>query len=468
MRQLNDSVYVYFKSVNNGSNLITSEVFGKLVQTNGSVSEFLIFSQTETTNDFNQYMITDLVSAGTDGSLFILKNNLYKVDVLAFSCDQSLLPSNPWSINTNFGTTGKITIQSTINFSCEPLNAKGAYTSNGLILFAEKPGMSKSDLFRIRVDGTNGGSFAPTIITNAATNQYHRIADVAVINDTTFAVADDYYLYALNTSTNWWQHNYQPRVWKVNLINNSPSFLSLGASVNFNDNFNYQTINRIYLDSQYRLWVLGLKRNEVVGGLKGYLMAISNYSSTPSIFYPISPQNVGGSTNYNFTDIKESPYTPGEYLLSGRTNTGMIAKVLPFQPDESDVVPVYTSDNTMNINNINWFYFSPSSGGNANNTKLIFNSGTIYPALGRLVPSNPSASLESLSKEILTVYPNPTCGMLMIRVSQPTNAVVSAANGTVIATLKLEGETVLDATHFTTGVYYLRTTEGQTMKFIKQ
>jgi hypothetical protein len=146
----------------------------------------------------------------------------------------------------------------------------------------------------------------------------------------------------------------------------------------------------------------------------------------------------------------------------------MIAKVLPFQPDESDVVPVYTSDNTMNINNINWFYFSPSSGGNANNTKLIFNSGTIYPALGRLVPSNPSASLESLSKEILTVYPNPTCGMLMIRVSQPTNAVVSAANGTVIATLKLEGETVLDATHFTTGVYYLRTTEGQTMKFIKQ
>jgi hypothetical protein len=58
--------------------------------------------------------------------------------------------------------------------------------------------------------------------------------------------------------------------------------------------------------------------------------------------------------------------------------------------------------------------------------------------------------------------------MLMITVSQPTNAVVSAANGTVIATLKLEGETVLDATKFATGVYYLRTTQGQTVKFIKQ
>jgi hypothetical protein len=76
--------------------------------------------------------------------------------------------------------------------------------------------------------------------------------------------------------------------------------------------------------------------------------------------------------------------------------------------------------------------------------------------------------LESLSKEILSVYPNPSSGMLMITVSQPTNAVVSSASGSVIATLKLEGETVLDATKFATGVYYLRTTQGQTVKFIKQ
>lgn len=468
MRQLNDSVYVYFKSVNNGSNLITSEVFGKVVHTNGSVSEYLIFSQTDTTNDFNQYMITDLVSAGTDGSLFILKNNLYKVDVLAFSCNQSLLPSNPWSINTNFGTTGKITIQSTVDFSCEPLNARGAYTSNGLVLFAEKQSSSKSDLYRILVDGTNGGSFTQTLITNAAINQYHRIADVAVINDTTFAVADDYYLYALNTSTNWWQHNYQPRVWKVNLINNSPVFLSLGASVNFNDNFNYQTINRIHLDSQNRLWVLGLKQNEVVGGLKGYLLAISNYSNTPTLTWPISPNTVGGSTNYNFTDIKESPYTQGEYLLSGRTNMGMIAKVLPFQPDEAVVIPVYTSDNTMNINNINWFYFTPSSGGNANNTKVIFNSGTFYPALGRLVPSNPSASLESLSKEILTVYPNPGTEIIRITSTAATNATFVSASGAILSNLELNGDTSIDVSSYAPGIYFIRTAEGQTVKFIKE
>jgi hypothetical protein len=79
-----------------------------------------------------------------------------------------------------------------------------------------------------------------------------------------------------------------------------------------------------------------------------------------------------------------------------------------------------------------------------------------------------SVGLEEDKLDWLTIQPNPTSGMLMIMVSQPTNAVVSAANGTVIATLKLDGETVLDATKFATGVYYLRTSEGQTVKFIKQ
>ena len=76
--------------------------------------------------------------------------------------------------------------------------------------------------------------------------------------------------------------------------------------------------------------------------------------------------------------------------------------------------------------------------------------------------------LEEDKLDLLTIQPNPTSGLLIITVSLPTTAVVSAANGTVISTLKLEGETVLDATQFATGVYYLRTSEGQTVKFIKQ
>ena len=79
-----------------------------------------------------------------------------------------------------------------------------------------------------------------------------------------------------------------------------------------------------------------------------------------------------------------------------------------------------------------------------------------------------SVGLDEDKLDLLTIQPNPASGMLMITVLQPTNAVVSAANGTVIATLKLEGKTVLDVTKYATGVYYLRTSEGQTVKFIKE
>jgi hypothetical protein len=79
-----------------------------------------------------------------------------------------------------------------------------------------------------------------------------------------------------------------------------------------------------------------------------------------------------------------------------------------------------------------------------------------------------SVGLEEDKLDLLTIQPNPTSGLLIITVSQPTNMVVSAANGKFITALKLEGETVLDATQFATGVYYLRTSEGQIVKFIKQ
>jgi hypothetical protein len=79
-----------------------------------------------------------------------------------------------------------------------------------------------------------------------------------------------------------------------------------------------------------------------------------------------------------------------------------------------------------------------------------------------------SVGLNEDKLDLLTIQPNPTSGLLMITVSQPTVAVVTAANGKVVAALKLEGETVLDASQFATGVYYIRTSEGQTVKFIKQ
>ncbi len=79
-----------------------------------------------------------------------------------------------------------------------------------------------------------------------------------------------------------------------------------------------------------------------------------------------------------------------------------------------------------------------------------------------------SVGLEEDKTLVLGVQPNPTFGVLNISVSYPTSAVITASNGTVVKTLALEGVKTIDVSSFATGVYYIRTSEGQTVKFIKE
>jgi hypothetical protein len=76
--------------------------------------------------------------------------------------------------------------------------------------------------------------------------------------------------------------------------------------------------------------------------------------------------------------------------------------------------------------------------------------------------------MEEDKLSLLEIRPNPTHGILMITVSEPTTAVVTAANGVVVAKLTLDGDTLLDASEFAMGIYLIRTAEGKTAKFVKQ
>ena len=80
------------------------------------------------------------------------------------------------------------------------------------------------------------------------------------------------------------------------------------------------------------------------------------------------------------------------------------------------------------------------------------------------------ANLGIENQEINTVnlYPNPTSHLVNLVAAQPTTAVFMAANGTVLATIELNGQTTIDVSTYATGVYFIRTTEGQTVKFIKE
>jgi len=58
--------------------------------------------------------------------------------------------------------------------------------------------------------------------------------------------------------------------------------------------------------------------------------------------------------------------------------------------------------------------------------------------------------------------------VLNITVSYPTSAEITASNGAILKTLALEGVKTIDVSTYAPGVYFIRTAEGQTVKFIKE
>ena len=68
----------------------------------------------------------------------------------------------------------------------------------------------------------------------------------------------------------------------------------------------------------------------------------------------------------------------------------------------------------------------------------------------------------------LVALPNPTHSTLTIKVNKPASANVFNAQGVFIQPLELEGETNLDVLHFDAGVYFILTSEGRSLKFIKE
>jgi hypothetical protein len=80
-----------------------------------------------------------------------------------------------------------------------------------------------------------------------------------------------------------------------------------------------------------------------------------------------------------------------------------------------------------------------------------------------------SATASILENEIsIELFPNPASDKFTITTSTPTSALINTANGATLSTVELNGETVVDVSNYAPGVYFIRTTEGQTLKFIKE
>jgi hypothetical protein len=76
--------------------------------------------------------------------------------------------------------------------------------------------------------------------------------------------------------------------------------------------------------------------------------------------------------------------------------------------------------------------------------------------------------IEEEALNTLNIYPNPSKGNVTIQSNFPTTISLVDINGTVLLNTELTGSTQVDLSAFAAGIYFIQTSEGQTLKLVKE
>jgi len=82
--------------------------------------------------------------------------------------------------------------------------------------------------------------------------------------------------------------------------------------------------------------------------------------------------------------------------------------------------------------------------------------------------ANPILSISETNVNVLHAFPNPTKDQLTLSVTGNTAVQITDMSGTIIDRIEIIGQTNIDVSSYAQGVYFIRTAEGQTVKFIKE
>jgi surface protein len=100
---------------------------------------------------------------------------------------------------------------------------------------------------------------------------------------------------------------------------------------------------------------------------------------------------------------------------------------------------------------------------------LISNKGWIINGdIASGVDCSPSAFLAEETKNLISISPNPTNGILQIELVKPTTISIITINGIEIITKTVSNFSIWDLTDLESGVYFVRSSEGQVVKIIKE
>jgi hypothetical protein len=82
--------------------------------------------------------------------------------------------------------------------------------------------------------------------------------------------------------------------------------------------------------------------------------------------------------------------------------------------------------------------------------------------------ADPILSINETNVNVLHAYPNPTKDQLTLSVTGNTAVQITDMSGTIVDRIDIIGQTNIDVSSYSQGVYFIRTAEGQTVKFIKE
>lgn len=94
-----------------------------------------------------------------------------------------------------------------------------------------------------------------------------------------------------------------------------------------------------------------------------------------------------------------------------------------------------------------------------------FNNGLI---VGRLLMSEGTNSIEENTASQISIVPNPAKSNAVISVEKPTTISVYSMNGVELLNQKIQEEYTLELEGYASGIYFIHTTDGQTLKLVKE
>lgn len=410
MKKLNDSVFVYFiNAANYTSNIIHTEVRAVINHSNGTTNHLTVYSEDVSVSpgSENDYFFTDVITNGSNGQLFLVRNGLWddngstrqciRVYGFVYTAAGTITTINNWGDNGS-GVTQILGLG--LSFS----NAKGSLIGNNpCIAFSENSFNSNQISFTAL--GNNGVYGTFVTITANQTNTFSSVADITAVSASEVYIADNSFTY-LPTTQNY-SDNARILKWNPtgfaldNTYGGGDGIVTLpwsswtGNSSNVQDN-----ISRILYDGG-KLLVAGSTDTDY---LWGCLSRFNSDGSLDNTFGTNGSSNPNLSPNFErwpFYDIDIA--SDGSYYISGSrsvtsssTLTGFIIKM-----NNTGVLQTNIGDNGFLALDLDYRRIAETiiiPGNSTLEDKFVLNALTeINPseeetAIGRLVWSNSGSS----------------------------------------------------------------------------